>query len=183
MANPDRCMLPPASEPKMAMIHQEVDAVIFGRDRVWMLLGNVLQDACVFHIEFVSTGGTLLGPNLPADNDRTLLREALQRLKDILAKLALYGDALDHGAAIADDREDNFPGLAQIVEPACDLHGLSNMLSCVGDPDSDHWLRVGAFGARISSDARGRIRICAHNFPLSQRQQFVSLALGVLDGM
>src|SRR5271166_1818053 len=183
MANPDRSMLPPAAEPKMAMIHEEVNAVIFGCDRVWMFLGNVLQNAGAFHIEFVSASGTLLGPDLPSDNERTFLSEALQRFEDVLGELTLHRNALDHAAAIADDREDDLAGLAQIIEPASDLHSLANMLSCVCDPDSDHRISAGAYGVRISRDVRGRISICTHNFSLTERQEFVSPAPGLLDGM
>src|SRR5208283_2896732 len=151
MANPDCCMLPPAAEPEMTMIHQEVNAVIFGRNRVWMLLGNVLQDAGAFHIQLVSTRSALLRPHFAANDDRTLLRESLQCFEDLFGELALHGNTLDHAAAIANNREDNLSGFAQIVEPARNLHSLSNVPAGIGDADSTHRLPASAYSVRINS--------------------------------
>ena len=43
VADADGGVLAPAAEPEMAMIHQEIDAVIFRRDGIRMISGDTLE--------------------------------------------------------------------------------------------------------------------------------------------
>jgi hypothetical protein len=43
------------------MIHQKIDAVVFGGDGIGMLFGNALDDVSVFDIEFEAAVGARLG--------------------------------------------------------------------------------------------------------------------------
>ena len=54
VAHPDDGVLPLAAQPQMPVIHQEVDAVIFGRDRIRIGFRNPLQDLHALDIHFDS---------------------------------------------------------------------------------------------------------------------------------
>jgi hypothetical protein len=127
MAHPDNCMLPLRPQPKMPVIHEEVDAMVLGRDRIGISLGDLLEDVDAFHIELVPALRTGFRANLAAHNQRRFLGQVLEFLEHRFRQFALQRDALDEPRAIAHDREDDLAGLAQVVKPA----GYFNNLICM----------------------------------------------------
>ena len=65
----------------MAMLHEEVDAVILEADRVGIGLGNALHHFDVLHIQLKAARGALIGADLAGDDDAGLLGQALEGLK------------------------------------------------------------------------------------------------------
>ena len=57
------------AHPEMAMLHQEVDAVLLERDGVGVGLGDALDDLDVFDIELEAAGRALVGANFAGDDD------------------------------------------------------------------------------------------------------------------
>ena len=47
------------AQPQVAMLHQEVDAVLLGRDRVRVVRIDALHDLRVADVDFVAAGGAL----------------------------------------------------------------------------------------------------------------------------
>ena len=78
-------MLPLAAQPQMAMIHQKIDAVFFGRDRI--RIGSPERAARSRRLPRPSRtrpGARCSGPNLAAHDQRRFLRQILQRFKQSL---------------------------------------------------------------------------------------------------
>ena len=108
----DRRMLPFAAQPQVAMVHQEIDAMIFRSDRIRRSFGNALDHVDLFEIHFVAAGGARLCPHLAANDDRRLLRQILDRLERLLGQVRLHCDTLHNPGAIAKQRERDFAGFA-----------------------------------------------------------------------
>ena len=113
-----RRMLAAAAQPQMAMVHQKIDAVILGRDRIRIGFRHALHDVGAFHIQFISAGRALLGADLAANDQRRFLRQILQFFKQLFGQRALHGDALDDAGAVAHLREADFSAAPQVVQPA-----------------------------------------------------------------
>jgi hypothetical protein len=120
----------------MAMVHQEIGAVFFGRDGVRIGLGNALHYFGALDVHFVTTGRALLGPNLAAQNDGRFLSQVFQCVKERCIDVGFHRDALHGAAAVAQKREDDLAGLAQVVKPSGDFHLFTGVLSGVFDSDS-----------------------------------------------
>ena len=129
MADAQDGVLAPAAQPQMAMVHQEVDTVVFGRDGVGRFERNGLDELGFFDVQFVAANGPRFGAQSSAQDQRRLLRQILQHLKHFDRDIRLHGDALNDAAAVADEREDDLAGLAEIVKPACDLDGFADVRS------------------------------------------------------
>ena len=54
-------MLPPAAQPQVAMIHQKVDAVLFGRDRIGTFFGDPLDHLRIRNVQSRSRRGPRFG--------------------------------------------------------------------------------------------------------------------------
>jgi hypothetical protein len=67
----------------MAVLHEEVDAVLLEGDGVGVGLGDALDDFEVFDVELEAAGGALVGADFAGDDDAGLLGEALERLEDL----------------------------------------------------------------------------------------------------
>ena len=52
----------------MPMLHQEIGAVLFGRDGIRVGLRNALHDLHIQHVEFVAAGSALVGANFAFDD-------------------------------------------------------------------------------------------------------------------
>ncbi len=101
VANAYGGVLTPAAQPEMAMVHQEIYAMIFGRNRIRFALRNALQYASAFHIQLVSAGRSRFFPNLARHGEGRLLREVLQFLEELLIEAAFHRNALHGAGAIA----------------------------------------------------------------------------------
>ena len=65
------------ANPEMAMLHQEVDAVLLERDRIRIVFRDLLHDLNVGDVEFEAAGRALIGANLAAHDHARLLRQGL----------------------------------------------------------------------------------------------------------
>src|SRR5208337_984322 len=61
------------ADPEMAMLHEEIDAMLLERDGIRVGLGDALDDLEVFDIELVTAGGALVGADFAGDDDARLL--------------------------------------------------------------------------------------------------------------
>ena len=95
------------ADPEVAVLHEEVDAVLLGGDGVGVGLGDALDDLDVLDVELVAAGGALVGADLAGDDDAGLLREAFEGFEDGSGATALdVGHALDGAGAVAEDGEE-----------------------------------------------------------------------------
>ena len=117
MTDRERRVLAAAAQPQVAMVHQEIDAVILGRDRIRIGLWHALHDFRVLDVEFIAAGRALLGADLAANDQRRFLSQVLQRFEQIFGQRALHGDALHDAGAVAQLRETDFAAAAQVVQP------------------------------------------------------------------
>ena len=69
MAHADDGVLALAAQPQMPVVHQELDAVILGRDRIRIGLRHPLHHLQIFHVHLVAADSALLGANLAGDQD------------------------------------------------------------------------------------------------------------------
>ena len=60
----------------MAVLHEEVDAVLLEGDGVGVGFRHALDDLDVFNIQLEAAVGALIRPNLSPDDDAGLLSEA-----------------------------------------------------------------------------------------------------------
>src|SRR5262249_14373082 len=81
VACPQRRVLAAAAEPQMAMVHQEIDTVLFRSDGIRIGLGHALDDFRAFDIHLIAAGSARLGANLAADDQGRFLRQMFERLK------------------------------------------------------------------------------------------------------
>ncbi len=111
------------------MLHQEVGAVLLGSDRIRRGFGHALHDLHVDYIEFVAAGSALVGADLALDDHARFLRQVLIASKTSGRNGVLGDDALNDSGAIAKLRKQQFPALAQVVEPAADGDRLAVVLA------------------------------------------------------
>ncbi len=78
------------AHPQMAMLHEEVDAVLLEGDGVGVGLGDALDDFDVFHVELKAAGSALVGADLAGDDDRRLLGKAFERIEDCSGTLLTW---------------------------------------------------------------------------------------------
>src|SRR5437868_9661930 len=102
----------------MAMLHQEICTVLFGRDRVRIGFRNALHYLYAHDIEFVSAWGALVGADFAFDDNAGLLREAFNGVEYLRRNSVFRHDALNDAGAVAELREQKFAALAQVVKPS-----------------------------------------------------------------
>src|ERR1035437_7579539 len=127
------------ADPKMAMLHEEVDAVLLGSDGVGVGLGDTLDDLEAFNVEFEAAGSALVGTDFAADDDAGFLGEALEGLENFRGDAFYVGHALDGAGAVAKDGEKELAALAKVVEPTAEGDGLAFMLADGGDGGHRRW--------------------------------------------
>jgi hypothetical protein len=66
----------------MAVLHEEVDAVLLEGDGVGVGFGDALDDLNVFDVELEAAGRALVGANAAGDDDAGLLGEAFEGVED-----------------------------------------------------------------------------------------------------
>ena len=141
VADADDGVLALAAEPEMAMVHQEFGAVVFGCDGVGLIFGDALVNFDGFDVELKARVGAGFGADFAGDGDGGFLGEGFEGVERFFGEGAFDGDALDEAGAVAELGEDDFAGLADVVEPAGDGDGLVRVTGGFGDGDS---LRHGA---------------------------------------
>ncbi len=132
----NRC-LARSSDPQVALVEQEIDAVLFELDGEGCGFRNALDDLDFGDAHFVPAGSALLGANLSRYNDAGLLREPLKRFESLRIFFE-RADALNDASAVPKDREDQLAGFANVVEPAADGDFLAVVFPCVFNGDRGH---------------------------------------------
>ena len=132
-ANPQHRRLPRRAHPQMAMLHQEIDAVLLGRDGVRIVRVHTLHDLRVGDVHLVAAGRALVGADFAGDDHARFLGQALDRVEQLGRDGVLGHHALDDAAAVAKDGEQQLAALAQVVEPAAKGDGLAFMLADFAD--------------------------------------------------
>ncbi len=115
------------------MLHQELDSVLLGRDGIRIVGIDALQNLRIADVHFVSAGSALIGPHLAGDDHAGFLGQPLDRLEQFGRDGVLGDDALNNAAAVAENREQQFAALAQVVEPAANGDGLTFVLADFAD--------------------------------------------------
>ena len=113
----------------MPVLHQEIDAVLFQRDGIGIVLRNALDHLHIGDVQFVAAGSALVGANLAFNNHARFLGQAFDGIEDFGGDRILGHDALNHAGAIAKLREQQLPALAQVVEPAANGDALALVLA------------------------------------------------------
>ena len=83
------------ANPQMAVVEQEIDAVLFELNRIGLGFRDALHDFDVRDADFEAAGRARLGANLAGDDDARFLRQPAQRFEG-LRLLLLRDDALHH---------------------------------------------------------------------------------------
>src|SRR6267143_2078156 len=113
----------------MPVLHQEIDAVFLGCDRVWIGLGDLLKNLHMGHVKFITARSPLVRAHLALDDHARLLRESFQRVKGFRSNGVLGDHPLNESAAVPKDREQKLAALTQVIEPASDGDGLTVVLT------------------------------------------------------
>ena len=125
------------ANPEMALVEEEIDAMLFELDGERRGFGDSLDDLDFADADFVAAGGALLGVDFAGDDDAGFLGEAFEGLEGF--GIFFQGaDALNDAGAVAKDGEEEFAGFAEIVEPAADGDFLGVVLACEFDGDYGH---------------------------------------------
>ncbi len=111
----------------MAILHQELDAMILGRN--WISVGD-LDDGQIADIQFVAAGNagcTLFSLDCPRDGQAAFLRQLYGLLEQFGRDIALEEDGLTDAGAVAqlNELQPSFAGL--VVDPTLQGHFLADM--------------------------------------------------------
>ncbi len=117
------------ADPEVAVLHEEVDAVLLGGDGVGVGLGDALDDFDVFDVELEAAGGALVGADFAGDDEAGFLGQAFEGGEDFRGDGFDVGYALDRAGAVAEDGEDELAGFAGVVEPSAEGDGLVFVLA------------------------------------------------------
>ena len=111
--------------PEMAVLHQEISAMLFGSNRVGRRLGHALHHMHVGHIEFVAAMGALVSADFSLHDHTRFLREGLNGIEDLRRHRILRYHTLNDAGAVTKLREQQLPAFAQVVKPAADRDRLA----------------------------------------------------------
>ncbi len=132
--------LPAAAQPQVAVVHQELDAVLLGRDRV---ADGVLQHFGRVDVDLIPlghAGGAGIGLHRAADDERRLLPQVGQPLEQLVAHVRPVDNALGQARAVAQAQEQQLALGRQVIEPAANGDALADM---VGDAFDGDWVGHG----------------------------------------
>ena len=134
---------PGGAQPEVAVLEQEVDAVLLLGDRVVEI--RVLHDVDRGHGELEARRRALVAPYRAAYDHRGFHFKSSNSLRARRADRVFLGHALDPARAVAQLEEMQLPLRSEIVEPAVDLDVPVDVAADVGDEDTFHCelLRVG----------------------------------------
>ncbi len=121
------------ADPEVAVLHEEVGAMLFEGDGVGIVFGDALDDLDVLDVELVTAGGAFVGADFAGDDDGGFVGEAFDGLEDLGRDGGFGDDALDGAGAVAEDGKEQLAALAQVVEPAVQGDGLAFVLADAGD--------------------------------------------------
>ena len=115
------------ANPEVAIVEEEIDAVLFELDGIGRGLVDLLQDFDFGDADFVAARGALFGANFSGDDDAGFLREALECGEGV-GTFFERDDALDDAGAVAENRKEQLAGFALIVEPAAEVTSCASCL-------------------------------------------------------
>src|SRR5262249_9252473 len=110
------------AHPQVAVLHQELDAVLLGLDRI---LRRDLDDLDVGDIKLIPARRTIVGSHRAGDPAGALQGQLLGRSEDLLRHILLEDHALNHPAAVAQADEDQLALLSLACHPAGQRDGLA----------------------------------------------------------
>src|SRR4051794_38740110 len=119
----------------MTVVHQEVGAVLFRRDRILARLAENLER---LDAELHAARRATFFAHGSGDAHRRLLRRRIRRRPRLVVHFLLEHDALQVPAAVANDRKLQLPRGALVVQPADDADLFSDMLRQFFDANSGH---------------------------------------------
>src|SRR4051795_909478 len=119
----------------MTVVHQEVGAVLFRRNRI---LRRGPEDLERFDTKLDAAGRTSFFPHRAGDAHRRFLRRRIRRRPRLLGHFLLEDDALQVSAAIPHDRKLQLPRRTLVVQPPIDGDLFADMLRQILDPNSAH---------------------------------------------
>ena len=90
--------------------------------------------------DFVTAGRAFFRADFAGDDDAGFLCQAFQRF-ECFGILFQRTDALDDAGAVAEDREEQFAGFAQVIEPAFERNFLAVIPADLLDGDGGHLAR------------------------------------------
>jgi len=134
--------------------------VFFGSDGVGSGLGHALHDLDVRDVEFITSGGALIGADLAFDDDAGFLGESFDGVENLGRDGVLRDYALDNAGAVAKLGEEELAAFAEIVEPSADGDGLAFVLAdfCDGRNRCRHRIEICASVVSAErSEVRGQI--------------------------
>src|SRR4051794_1753723 len=99
----------------MAMVHQEIDAVLLGLDRV--IDGTRPENLEISHADFDAAGGTRVEPHFPGYADGRFLRELSKPVPGLRRDGRLHHDGLERPGAIAHDDERDLARGPDVCDP------------------------------------------------------------------
>ena len=120
------------TQPQVAVIHQEVGAVLLGSDRI--ALGH-RDHAHRLKPHLDAPGGARVRAQDAADHERGLLGEAVTRLPLLRRQILDSGHALHHPGPVPHQQELDLAARPSVREPAPQLDGAARMRGCVPDRD------------------------------------------------
>ena len=121
------------AHPEMAMLHEEVCAMLLGRDGVGCGFGDEVDDFEVLDVELEAGGGARIGADAACDDDGRLLGEGLDALEDLFGDGGLGDDALDGPGAVAEGGEEQLAGRTNVIEPSAQGYGIADVRGERGD--------------------------------------------------
>ncbi len=135
--------LPGGSDPQVAVVHEEFDAMFLGGNRKGVVLGNFLDDFEVRQIHFVSARGARVFANLSCNPDGRFVGQGVRCGKDMRRHRVFHQHTLDISGAVPYHQELNLAAGALVVEPAEKRYFFSDMFAGIFNVDSVHSLSSG----------------------------------------
>ena len=125
VADAEDRLLARRADPQVAVIHQEVDAVLLRRDRIVLRFSDDLEAG---DVDLVAAGRARVGAGRAGHRQRRLLRQVIGAAERLFADCRLRHDALDEAGPVAQRQEVNLAARPAVVQPAAERHGLTTWL-------------------------------------------------------
>ncbi len=125
-ANPQNGGLARRPNPEVPAIEKKIDAVFLELNGIWLGFRDALHHFDFADVHFAAAGRARLGLNGAGGNHTRFLGQSFERAEGCGIFL-LGDDSLDYSGAVAENREQQFAGFAQVVEPAADFYGAPDV--------------------------------------------------------
>ena len=125
MADPADAPRPLRPQVQMAVVHQEFDAVLLGRDGVILRRADDLGGG---YGQFMAAGRAGLGPDEAGDRQRRFLAQARDGVEEVVGDLALFDDALAQAGAVANHQKHHLAAGPVVIDPAGKGHFRADMI-------------------------------------------------------